>query len=180
MLSDRLVLIRIRSSRKTLMVYRVAVASGRAAVQDMDSDHDRLYVATAEKIPNRADIVTRSSGCVARIMIAQGHEQKGLPSLELSAPHQLQTFHLTALRASPMWREPILLGSWLGIRAPQRSTHLGRQDPATDRDVEQGRGDCVEDAVGHDRSPEAAALLVDPGKQQAEDGDRRDQPDDTV
>ena len=31
----------------------------------MDTDHDRLYVAMAEKFLDRADIVAKSSGCVA-------------------------------------------------------------------------------------------------------------------
>ena len=42
-----------------------AVSPGRAAVQDMDTDHGRLYVAMAEKFLDRADIVAPSSGCVA-------------------------------------------------------------------------------------------------------------------
>ncbi len=42
-----------------------AVLPGRAAVQDMDTDHGRLYVAMAEKFLDRADIVAPSSGCVA-------------------------------------------------------------------------------------------------------------------
>ncbi len=42
-----------------------AVSHGRAAVQDMDTDHGRLYVATAEKLLGHADIVAPSSGFVA-------------------------------------------------------------------------------------------------------------------
>ncbi len=42
-----------------------AVSPGRAAVQDMDTDHARLYVAMAEKFLDRADIVAPSSGCVS-------------------------------------------------------------------------------------------------------------------
>ena len=42
-----------------------AVLPGRAAVQDMDTDHGRLYVAMAAKFLNRADIVAPSSGGVA-------------------------------------------------------------------------------------------------------------------
>ncbi len=42
-----------------------AVSPGRAAVQDMDTDHVRLYVAIAEKFLDRADIVALPSGCVA-------------------------------------------------------------------------------------------------------------------
>ena len=42
-----------------------AVSPGRAAVQDMDTDHGRLYVAMAQKLLDRADIVAPSGGCVA-------------------------------------------------------------------------------------------------------------------
>ncbi len=42
-----------------------AVSPGRAAVQDIDTDHGRLYVAMAEKFLDRADILAPSSGCVA-------------------------------------------------------------------------------------------------------------------
>ena len=38
---------------------------GGIAVQDMDTDHGRLYVAMAEKCLDRAVIVAPSSGCVA-------------------------------------------------------------------------------------------------------------------
>ena len=41
-----------------------AVSPGRAAVQDMDTDHGRLYVAMAEKFLDRADTVAPSKGCV--------------------------------------------------------------------------------------------------------------------
>ncbi len=42
-----------------------AVSPGRAAIQDMDADHGRLYVAMAEKFLDRTDIVAPSSRCVA-------------------------------------------------------------------------------------------------------------------
>ena len=42
-----------------------AVSPGRAAVQDVDSDHGRLYVAMAEKFLDREEIVAPSSECVA-------------------------------------------------------------------------------------------------------------------
>ena len=38
-----------------------AVSPGRAAVQDMDTDHGRLYVAMAEGLLDRADTVAPSS-----------------------------------------------------------------------------------------------------------------------
>ena len=42
-----------------------AVSPARAAVQDMNTDHGRLYVAMAEKFLDRADIVAPTSGSVA-------------------------------------------------------------------------------------------------------------------
>ena len=42
-----------------------AVSPGRAAIQDITTDHGRLYVAMAEKVLDRADIVAPSSGSVA-------------------------------------------------------------------------------------------------------------------
>ncbi len=53
-----------------------AVSPGRAAVQDMDTDHGRLYVAMAEKFLDRTDIVAPSSGCVADkwpLWVTSGH-----------------------------------------------------------------------------------------------------------
>lgn len=42
-----------------------AVLPGWAAAQDMDTNHDRLYIAMAKKYLNSGDIVAPSSGCVA-------------------------------------------------------------------------------------------------------------------
>ncbi len=61
-----------------------AVSAGRAAVQDIDTDHGRLYVAMAEKFLDRADIVALSSGCVAdkwplQIIFHRGPEPSATP-----------------------------------------------------------------------------------------------------
>ncbi len=41
-----------------------AVSPAPTAVQDMDTDHGRLYVAMAKNFQDRADIIAPSSGCV--------------------------------------------------------------------------------------------------------------------